>query len=161
MLVTAVYFAAAYLVLTPFLYRLLGLLMLSYRQSSKRALAMYGAFLVLVLAIPFVPYLHVATLTRSYGNELKRAAQNSIGLWSTNRQPFQRFWVLDVSPRHAVVYVTQACEDGPNSAPGDACASRLRFVRQDTSWQFRDWSTVWSDNGMAKRNIFPPDPFAP
>jgi hypothetical protein len=160
-LMTALYLGAAYLALFPFIYRVIGFLWGAFHRRSFLPRAWYGLLSIVLLSLPFLPYAQVAWLTRQYGRELRQSIQNDSGFWSESPTTLGKFWVLQVTPRTAEVYITERCRDVLRNNPQDFCASTLRFTRSGTQWQFQDWRTVWSSNGLAQGNVFPPDPHAP
>ncbi len=112
----------------------------------------------LFLLFPFWPYAHVAAQTAWYEKELRPVVQQSLPEADTDGTPIANFRVLTVTRRFARVYVVQTDTGGPRNADNPGIGTVFALSRTKTGWKYNYHRNVWSDNGNAEGNVFPPYP---
>ena len=148
MLWMIVYFTVGYLMVLVALVAL-------YKCWEKPSKLRWATF-ALVLSAPLLPYLFVFFQTLAFGSFLRPHVLQAMKESGMLGDKIAIMRIMEFTPWFAEVYVAEPCSTNNKS---DTCLGVIVNMRRSaTGWHLADWAAVWSDQGSAHGNTFPPYP---
>lgn len=164
MLYMIAYFFAAY-ILVGILLLIAGLCFhaILTRQGNDpiRRGNLFGALVIGLIMLPFLPYAVVGAQTRLYGRKFVPVVRKALANGGGNPgDPIYILRVLKLTPWDADIYIVQPMVCVGETQTGERAGCVLHFRRVSQRWQYQDFDCVWADCASAHGNTFPPYPEA-
>lgn len=164
MLYMIAYFLAAYILIGILLF-IAGFCFHAALSRQENDLVrrgnLFGALVIALFLLPFLPYAVVNVQTSLYGRKFVPVVRQALvkGGGGNPGDPIYILRVLRLTPWDADIYIVQPIAEG-GAQTGERAGCVLHFQRVTRGWQYQGFDCVWADCASAHGNTFPPYPEA-